>query len=404
MNTAEFTENARSEHQLLAAVLDTAASNRSFCVGQALGCFFKAGASIQTVHALSGELQISSTGYGILQVPNSLVRGVFQALDVIGATLPEKPGGGGLNAHITVFRPEEIKEIGGADQISEWGRRFYYTLGPVQELAPDTWDDNAATMWMIQVKSRELERLRKSYGLSALPRKASKEMDFHITVAVRPRGVFSRGREVTKVALTKAEIQEAAAKTDTNPTEAQREAGNYAKGKLSWNGLQISIESPAGSVRSGVGKDGTPWRTEMKDHYGYIRRTESEADGDHLDVFIRNHSDDTGLESELVFVIDQYIDGKFDEHKIVLGCMNAEQAKETYDRNYQDDWKGFGAITPMTMTEFKDWAFNGDTSKPVEKKAGFGRLTENLVTAVRKCDVFRPRKLAEAFPSLLLGC
>lgn len=41
------------------------------------------------------------------------------------------------------------------------------------------------------------------------------------------------------------------------PTQAQKKAGNYAKGHANINGLDISVENPAGSVRRGVDKDGT---------------------------------------------------------------------------------------------------------------------------------------------------
>ena len=37
------------------------------------------------------------------------------------------------------------------------------------------------------------------------------------------------------------------------PTDAQKEAGNYKKGHVRLNGLDISIENPQGSTRSGTG-------------------------------------------------------------------------------------------------------------------------------------------------------
>ena len=58
------------------------------------------------------------------------------------------------------------------------------------------------------------------------------------------------------------------------PTEGQKEAGNYAKGHVRIGGLDVSIENPAGSERSGVGRDGKPWSTTMEAHYGYIRGSE----------------------------------------------------------------------------------------------------------------------------------
>jgi hypothetical protein len=76
-------------------------------------------------------------------------------------------------------------------------------------------------------------------------------------------------------------VDRAAAGTHTDPTEAQKEAGNYRKGHTRISGLDISIENPAGSVRSGQDRSGKPWSVEMGAHYGYIRGTEG-RDGDHV--------------------------------------------------------------------------------------------------------------------------
>lgn len=145
------------------------------------------------------------------------------------------------------------------------------------------------------------------------------------------------------------------------PTEAQREAGNYKKGHVSVQGLDISIENPTGSTRSGVTPQGEPWSTTMKDHYGYIRRTEG-ADGDHVDAFVGPHTD-----SDKVYVVDQLKQdtGGFDEHKTMIGYRNQLEAVRAYKRNFGKDWK-MGPVKEMTMDEFKDWSKNGDTTKPVQ--------------------------------------
>src|SRR5947207_146513 len=112
-------------------------------------------------------------------------------------------------------------------------------------------------------------------------------------------------------------ISSAAAETDTDSTPEQAKAGNYRKGKFVWNGLTIAIENPRGSLRKGVGKNGRVWSQKMADHYGYIQRTVSEADGDHIDVFVGPNP-----ESEWVFVVYQVNpeSGRgFDEHKVMLG-------------------------------------------------------------------------------------
>jgi|GEM_PF-2322240 len=143
------------------------------------------------------------------------------------------------------------------------------------------------------------------------------------------------------------------------PTDAQKEAGNYKVGRIKLHGLDISIENPAGSVRSGVDRDGTPWENEMQHHYGYIRGTVG-ADKDHIDTFIGpNH------ESDKVFVVDQVHpdSGKFDEHKIVLGANNLSEAKEIYAANYAVNWRGGKSISELSIDDFKKWLKSGNTKK-----------------------------------------
>lgn len=46
------------------------------------------------------------------------------------------------------------------------------------------------------------------------------------------------------------------AKVDTNPTEKQKEAGNYKKGHIKVDGLDVTIEQPKGSIRRGTDANG----------------------------------------------------------------------------------------------------------------------------------------------------
>ncbi len=157
-----------------------------------------------TTHALSGELYASKSGWLLLDVPNALVRGAFDALNEPGAELPEKNDSNGshLTAHISVMRPEEIEQIGGIDKITERGHHFHYTLGPVQEVRPAGWKE-MSKVWFIQVKSKELQDLRKSYGLS--PRPNNSEFDFHITIAVRRKKVL-QDNDIAKAAAVAADM------------------------------------------------------------------------------------------------------------------------------------------------------------------------------------------------------
>lgn len=152
------------------------------------------------------------------------------------------------------------------------------------------------------------------------------------------------------------------------PTEAQKKAGNFKKTHIEVQGLQITIEAARGQYRRGVSKNGKPWRNLMTHHYGYIKRTESEADGDHIDVFVGYHPD-----AKYVYIVDQLKeDGGFDEHKCMIGFRSIREAKEGYYSNYRLDWRGLGGITQMPMELFKHWIKNGDTSKPLgELTVGF---------------------------------
>lgn len=145
-------------------------------------------------------------------------------------------------------------------------------------------------------------------------------------------------------------IENARTEVEQNPTEAQKEAGNYRKGHITIDGYNITIENPKGSERSGTDKDGNKWSVTMNNDYGYIRGTEG-VDGDHIDVFLSDNP-----ESGDVFVIDQVNpDGTFDEHKVMYGFKSALAAKRAYMANYSKDWTGLGNITRVSKEEFKKW-------------------------------------------------
>ena len=149
------------------------------------------------------------------------------------------------------------------------------------------------------------------------------------------------------------QIQAAEAEVNTNPTEAQKEAGNYKKGHVQIGTFNVTIEQPKGSVRSGVDKGGKKWEVEMKNTYGYIRGTEG-VDGDHIDVFLSDDID--GWDGHKVFVVDQRnADGSFDEHKVMLGFNDINDAEAAYMSNYEEGWQGLGAITGVSIEEFEKW-------------------------------------------------
>jgi hypothetical protein len=167
---------------------------------------------------------------------------------------------------------------------------------------------------------------------------------------------------------TEADLHAAAANAASSPvndhpepTDAQKTAGNYRKAHIKIQGLEIAIENPKGSVRSGTSPDGSKWESQLPVHYGYVKRTEG-ADGDQVDVFVGDNP-----KSEKVWVIDQLDPktGEFDEHKAVMGVDSTMQALKAYTGSYSDNGaRRIGAVTQMSVDEFKAWLKNGDTKKP----------------------------------------
>lgn len=145
------------------------------------------------------------------------------------------------------------------------------------------------------------------------------------------------------------------------PTEAQKVAGNYAKGHVRLHGMDITIENPQGSVRRGVAPDGTPWENELASHYGYVRSSRGN-DGDNVDVFIGPDP-----HSERVFVVDQlHPDGSFDEHKAMLGFHTEDEAVQGYLANYDAGHEqNIGAVTELPVAAFKSWVHDGVKKKPL---------------------------------------
>lgn len=150
-------------------------------------------------------------------------------------------------------------------------------------------------------------------------------------------------------------IATASAEVNTEPPEAQKEAGNYKKGHVKVGTFDITIEQPHGSVRKGTDADGKQWESKMNNTYGYIRGAVG-VDGDHIDVFLSNDID--GWNGRKVFVVDQYNpDGSFDEHKVMLGFNNADEAKSDYLANYENGWENGRRIdvTAVNLEDFEKW-------------------------------------------------
>lgn len=159
-------------------------------------------------------------------------------------------------------------------------------------------------------------------------------------------------------------VEEAAAETDTNPTDAQKEAENYKTGKVQWNGLTLSIENPKGSERRKTGPDGQEWSVTMPAHYGRILRTEG-ADGDHVDFYMGD------VDSSDAVVIVNQVDPEtmaFDEHKVILGTTARGAALKIYRDGFSDGSgdSRIGSFSELDVGRLKAWLADGDLTKPTQ--------------------------------------
>lgn len=162
-----------------------------------------------------------------------------------------------------------------------------------------------------------------------------------------------------------------------DPSEAQKEAGNYKKEHIRFQGLPITIENKKGSLRRGTDANGKAWACELPADYGYIKRTEG-ADGDQVDVYVGPDPN-----SKQVFIVNQHDhkSGAFDEHKVMLGWDSERSAVETYCKAFSDG-KGrarIGSVETVSMDTFKNWLKRGNTLK----RASSNKLIEHALRLVR---------------------
>lgn len=174
------------------------------------------------------------------------------------------------------------------------------------------------------------------------------------------KGSAVRGSHLPQEASFGERLKSAIAETETEPTEAQKKAGNYKKGHLSFGGYDYTVETPKGVTRSGKDEQGKPWSVTMHDTYGYILGKIG-VDGDHIDMFINDAADLDTFDGN-VYVVDQVNPetGEFDEHKVMYGYPSEEAATEAYLANYSKGWKGLGKVTSVTKATFDKWLESSD--------------------------------------------
>ncbi len=274
---------------------------------------------------------------------------------------PGDPADGASLAPVPVTQPGEENALTtpapAGVAVSEGGQpeQARATAGPAA--APTPWSgmiDNPDGTITLKGEVPIIKQWAKDNGVKAIPGKGGLVVSTTSVAKVRQHTTSVTSEPVRQIEAARAEVA-------PEPTEAQKEAGNYKKGHLTLQGLDIALENPKGSTRSGTDQDGRPWQSTMAHDYGYIKRTQG-ADGDHVDVFIGDKP-----ESEMVYVVDQ-VDpktGKFDEHKVMMGFADEQAARAGYLGNYEEGWQGLGAIKAMPVDAFKRWVKGGDTRSPI---------------------------------------
>lgn len=210
----------------------------------------------------------------------------------------------------------------------------------------------------------------------------------------RGEGSAVRGSHLPQETSFGERLKSAIAETETEITEAQKKAGNYKKGHLSFGGYDYTVETPKGVTRSGKDEQGKPWSVTMHDTYGYILGKIG-VDGDHIDMFI-NDAADLDTFDDNVYVVDQVNPetGEFDEHKVMYGYPSEEAATEAYLANYSKGWKGLGKVTSVPKATFDKWLESSDRkTKPF---AEYAMVQKEQAKFDRDVKEVKPSEMTEA--------
>lgn len=207
-------------------------------------------------------------------------------------------------------------------------------------------------------------------------------------------GSAVRGSHLPQEASFGERLKSAIAETETEPTEAQKKAGNYKKGHLSFGGYDYTVETPKGVTRSGKDEQGKPWSVTMHDTYGYILGKIG-VDGDHIDMFINDAADLDTFDGN-VYVVDQVNPetGEFDEHKVMYGYPDEAAATKAYLSNYSKGWKGLGKVTSVPKATFDKWLESSDRkTKPF---AEYAMVQKEQAKFDRDVKEVKPSEMTEA--------
>ena len=195
----------------------------------------------------------------------------------------------------------------------------------------------------------------------------------------RPRGASPQPTPINKTTYGQVRTASRGATSDLDSlSRPQIHAGNYPKGHIWIQGLNISIENKKGSKRGEKTQGDKKEWVRMPSPYGYIRGTVG-ADKSQIDVYLGKKPNST-----TVWVIDQdkvtKKKGKnkgFDEHKVGIGYKKLSRFLKDYLASHFDGrgHEKIDNITELSMDEFKDWLKNGDTREPIADQ-GYGKVLD----------------------------
>lgn len=139
-------------------------------------------------------------------------------------------------------------------------------------------------------------------------------------------------------------------KVNTEPSDAQKEAGNYEKAPVRLLNREAKIETPEGATRRSKSTDAVQWENVSPYDYGHFLRTVG-ADGDPIDVAVGK--------GDKHFVIDQRDANtkKFDEHKVFAHFNDVRDAMSNYEKGFSDNKGGdrLQAITEASPADIRAW-------------------------------------------------
>ena len=126
-----------------------------------------------------GVLKKTPDNFYYLDIPESFASGLHAMMEEDADKPPYNlKSFNNVGTHISVIGTDEFKD-NNIKKIKEVGKEFNFTLGDVVSLNPEGWDE-MKKVWFLQIKSKELEGLRKSYGLP----KKDHGHEFHITFGI----------------------------------------------------------------------------------------------------------------------------------------------------------------------------------------------------------------------------